>query len=201
MLLLRLCCAVLCCAARCCCVRVWDVCCVLCFVFDVLFADVFSLPCACYAPCHTAQTYEPDVFESALRVVFSMCQVDVYRRFQLSPAFTRMLDEPHKDEALSLRAGHRRRHSFELVPMEEKMGLVCYVLVMSCHVVRRAPALCRALRLPCPALPCPALPCPALGPVPVPDVCCAVLCCAVLCCAVLCCAVLCCAVLRCAVLR
>jgi hypothetical protein len=64
------------------------------------------------------------VFAPAMRMVFAMCDSDIFRRFVLSMQYKAMLHDPVSVEALALRTHHRQRHSFSIVPMEEEYSLV-----------------------------------------------------------------------------
>src|SRR5262249_16198142 len=60
------------------------------------------------------------VFVPAVKMVFAMCDSDIFRRFVLSMQYKAMLQDPVAIESLALRQHHRRRHSFSIVPMEEE---------------------------------------------------------------------------------
>jgi hypothetical protein len=71
-----------------------------------------------------SEDYSPDMFVPATKMVFAMCDSDIFRRFVLSHQYKAMLQDPVSIESLALRNYHRRRHSFSIVPMEEEYLMV-----------------------------------------------------------------------------
>lgn len=79
---------------------------------------------ACLHRVRVLSDYSSLLFHDAAKVVYKMCENDVFRRFVTSVDYQNMVHEPHTQEAISIRAKRRRTPSFAVLALEEDYSML-----------------------------------------------------------------------------